>query len=272
MIVQTAAEGQPHFVIFQTDHAQMSGQIARAFGNDSFAALRPRDLMEFIITHHDEGWIEIDQQTRYNPQTRLPYHLTQTPTDQLLATGPKSPDFNEAHHPYCGLISSMHTWGLYHGRYGLSDKIYIDSIDPSLRPQVEAMLQNELDRQGRIKAELKQDSQVADWVADEMLFHNYKLLQFCDTLALYFQTIHAGAHAAAQFKHVPMSIGKDATVSIEPLGDNRYLLSPYPFAESVFEIHTTGRYVHPMDEQPENLAAYLKTLPVEIQRFTLMAG
>ena len=42
MIVQTAAPGRPHFIIRQTDHARMSGQLALAFGNARFAPLEPR--------------------------------------------------------------------------------------------------------------------------------------------------------------------------------------------------------------------------------------
>ena len=45
-----------------------------------------------------------------------------------------SPDFNERHHPYCGLLSSMHSWGLYNGRYGLSKLVLLDNIPPDDRP------------------------------------------------------------------------------------------------------------------------------------------
>ena len=43
MIVQTAPEGKAHFVVFQPDHARLSGQFAAAFGNSEFFALNHRD-------------------------------------------------------------------------------------------------------------------------------------------------------------------------------------------------------------------------------------
>ena len=92
--------------------------------------------MEYIVAHHDEGWLALDDQGLMDERTHLPYHLTQTPLPELIKTGAGSPDFNEAHHPYSGLISSMHTWGLYNGRYGLSDKLFIDSIAAQMRPEV----------------------------------------------------------------------------------------------------------------------------------------
>ena len=52
--------------------------------------------------------------------TGLPYNLVETPAEHITVTSRRSPEFNERHHAYCGLLSSMHSWGLYNGRYGLS--------------------------------------------------------------------------------------------------------------------------------------------------------
>jgi hypothetical protein len=46
--------------------------------------------------------------------------MARTPTPEVVKTNFGSPDFNEAHHPYCVLLSSMHSVGLYNGRYGFS--------------------------------------------------------------------------------------------------------------------------------------------------------
>src|SRR5262245_22458449 len=85
-----------------------------------------------------------------------------------------------------GLMSSMHSWGLYNGRYGLSSMVLIDKIPPHDRPLVQQMLDGEIDRQKRLKAELAQDPKTSAWIADRRLFQKYKKLQFFDTLALYF--------------------------------------------------------------------------------------
>jgi hypothetical protein len=244
MIVQNAPEGQPRFVILQTDHALASGQLARAFGNDEFTALHPQRWMEFVVSHHDEGWSRVDANAELDPNTRLPFHLTQTPTRLLLQTGKGAPDFNENHHPFCGLIASMHTYGLYHGRYGLSDMIFIDRVAPDLKPQVEAMLQNELDRQARLKTQLSDD-----WQSEAFVFHNYKLLQFFDTLALYVQTQHASQLKEAQFKNVPRRIGDDVTITAKPIGENTIALSPYPFNRDEVTINTRGRCLIPLSEE-----------------------
>ena len=52
------------------------------------------------------------------------------PAQYITVTSRLSPDFNQRQHPFCGLMSSMHTWGLYNGRYGLSSMVLIDKIPP----------------------------------------------------------------------------------------------------------------------------------------------
>ena len=71
MIVQTASEGAPHFVVRMADHTAVAGQLAAAFGNDRFDALEPRELMETVVTHHDAGWDELDALVLQIPHYRL---------------------------------------------------------------------------------------------------------------------------------------------------------------------------------------------------------
>lgn len=251
MIIQTASPGQPHFVITQIDHARVSGDLARAFGNADFAPLAPREAMEFVAAHHDEGWDVVDVKATRDPRTGLIHHLTQTPIPDLVLTGSRSPDFNEAHHPYSGLISSMHTYGLWNGRYGLSDKIFINVLPDELRPTVAAMLDGELTRQANLRDLLADDPSLAAWVTQEGTFHNYKLLQFFDTLALYFHMTHAAARGESRFVNVPRALGDDATLIVHPLGNGVYALDPWPFAGDDLVLSTRGRFMRPEPEDAD---------------------
>lgn len=265
MIVQTAPPGEAHFVIMQTDHTVTSGQLASAFGNAQFERSPLHDLLTYVAAHHDEGWRAVDAQQTLDDRTGLPYHLTQTPTAQLLATGSASPDFNEAFHPFCGILSSMHTYGLYHGRYGLSDKIYIDSIDGRLRPQAEAMLNHELERQKRLKADLSRTSETAEWAAENFLFYHYKLLQFFDTLSLYVQMTHFDAIAPTAFLHVPRTPTQDITLQARPVAPYTISLSPYPFEQDGLEVFTEGRYLLPFADPTADWRADYDAQPLTRQ-------
>jgi hypothetical protein len=270
MIVQSSSPGHPHFIIAQVDHARMSGEVAQAFGNAQFARPEPNALLTYIVAHHDEGWAEVDRAQICDPRTRLPYHLTQTPLTDLVTTGPRSPDFNEQHHAYCGLLSSMHTYGLYHGRYGLSDKIFIDNVPAEHQATVAQMLSGELERQARLKATLAADPASAAWVADPLLFTNYKLLQFFDTLALYFHMTHAAARAEAKFLHVPLSPSADTTLTIRPVNDDTYALTPWPFNIERLTVSVPGRYLAPLPDGADAQAA-LHAAPSASQTYTLVA-
>jgi hypothetical protein len=244
VIVQTAEPGNAHFVIRQSDHARSAGQLAAAFGNDHFAALHPQDLMEFVTRHHDEGWEEVDSAALQDPNTGLPYHLTETPTDALLATSSRSPDFNERHHPFCGLLSSMHTCGIYQGRFGIVARPS-PSYLPEKRRAVEELLLREQARQVRLKAVLTDQRETAYWVEDAFLFYNYKRLQFFDLLALYFHKHHAAARRRTEFQQVPVRAGEEVTITIEPVDETRYRLTPYPFEAPQLELSTRGWFVRP---------------------------
>ena len=276
MIVQSLANGQedgPRFVVKLAEHLELAGQFGENFGNSEFAAPEPRDEFLYVVRWHDKGWQDLDDNPPLDPKTGLPYNLVATPLPVILLTSARSPEHNEAHHPYCGLLDSMHIWGLYNGRYGLSDKVLIDLIPDEHRLAAETMLNTEYQRQQRLAAVLAGDAESAPWVEQERLFANYKLLQFFDTLALYFNCTHAGGRAPESFQNVPRDVGDDVEISLRPAGDDTYALSPYPFREDGLEVYFEGRYLtrFAADDAPD-MAQVMRETPVERQTMRLIAG
>ena len=269
MIVQTAREGEPHFVIAMHQHTAFAGSLASHYGNDDFVGLAPEEPMQFIVDHHDQGWAELDLEAPQSPETGLPYNLTATPLPEIISTSAGSPAFNEKHHPFSGIISSMHTYGLYTGRYGLSDKIFLDAIPADLRPDVDAMLANEESRQARLKTELSASD--PDHATDEYLFHAYKQLQFFDTFSLYLHLAHEGARGESEFLNVPRALGDDVTISVTEHDGAVYALDPYPFAVDGLDLATEGRYLAPQPDGTD-LGAVLTDTPVTEQRIRLVAA
>ncbi len=268
MIVQTPLDGR-HFVIAMHQHTAFAGSLAATFGNESFDAIWPADPMQFVVDHHDHGWAELDAEAPMDPNTGLPYNLTATPLNQIVATSAGSPEFNEKHHPFSGLISSMHTAGLYNGRYGMSDKIFLDQISSELRPEVDAMLEIEQERQDRLRSELEaEDPAIA---TDSCVLTAYKQLQFFDTFSLYLHMSPPGQRGAATFNNLPKSAGEDVSVTVTEHEGSIYALDPFPFAIDGLELHTEGRYLTP---QPmgTDLAELLAATDVSVQTVQLVAG
>lgn len=218
-------------VVLQKDHADLASQLARAFGNEQFAPLEPRAQMEFLALNHDRGWDDADAAMGRNPLTGLPFSLVNTPIDALLATGPRSIAYNAEQHPYCGLLAAMHVWGLFHGRYGLSDKIVVDRLSGEAKVKADAMLLGVKEQQQQLAAWCHDDPYFRRFVAPEKLMQNYKLLQFFDTLSLYFNERVGKDGDGTEFVHVPQDQTRDCTIDLIPLGRKTYRLSPYPFAQ-----------------------------------------
>jgi len=270
MIIQTAPTGEPRLAVMMHEHTALAGQFARAFGNERFTPVWPDDLMFYVVSNHDAGWAEFDRDPVIDNSTRLPYNLIDTPAEYITVTSKKSPEFNEKHHAYCGLISSMHSWGLYNGRYGLSNLVLIDKIPREDRPIADRMLAGEIDRQEKLKTELSKNTETAEWIEKQHLFQNYKLLQFFDTLALYFNRMHPSERREQVFANVPCDAKQDTSITIRPRGTQQYEVSPFPFAANFAEFAYAGRLIEPGHDR--KWPAVLKKTPTQWESFRLVAA
>jgi hypothetical protein len=278
-MVQNAPAGQPHFVSTMAEHNDLCGQFARAFGNDQFERLEPYEEVLYAVSHHDRGWDEFDAEPGFDANSGLPRGLGSTPAPVGIESNRKSADLNERKHAYCGLLSSMHGWGLFNARYGLSQFRVRPGGSTSVpipdahKDIGQAMLTGELLRQERLKAEIAKHPEWRAWLDDKHLFQNYKQLQFFDTLALYFNRVHEGARGEQVFTHVPRSAAADADIRIRPLGAAVYGLDPYPFGKTELEVSFRGRYLAPVENSAANtLGEVLAMLPQERQTVVLVPG
>jgi hypothetical protein len=279
MITQTAPEGEPHFVMTMAEHMEMCGQMARAFGNDRFERLNPFEQMLYVVENHDRGWDEYDANPGLD-EDRLPYIMSRTPTLANMKTNKDSPEYNEAHDPFCGLISSMHSWGLYHKRYGFSRFVVRARTTTSItvknvyQPAVDAMLENEIQRQNRLKKTLADNPLTSAWAAEKKILQSYKQLQFFDTLALYFNLYHAFERGDQEYVHVPMNEEADATLMLRKVNDNVYSLAPFPFAADRITLVCPGRYVKPFPTgfDESKVGAALRSTPTDKQTCELIAA
>jgi len=238
-IDNTLTDNNQRFVIKNIEHAALATKLAENFGNQDFEAPEPRAVLLDLITHHDHGWLEIDDAPPINEIDGLPFNLVHTPFEHILKTSKGSPDFNEKRSDFAGLLSSMHTCGLYNGRYGLSDAINLDWIPDAYSDDVEAMLAFEMERQERLKEKLK-NSELGD---DKVIFRAYKFLQFVDACALYFNMNPAGQRGKTKFLNVPVSLQEDCDIELIEGADGLYQFKPYPFKLERFSLDFEGRYL-----------------------------
>ena len=82
MLIRPVEDGA--LAIGQLSHAWISGQLARAWGNERFGAPEPRPGVALGAEQHDVGWALFDLEPRWNPDTGLPRSFLELTVDNHL--------------------------------------------------------------------------------------------------------------------------------------------------------------------------------------------
>jgi hypothetical protein len=258
--------------MLQTDHTDFAGQLARNFGNSTFKSLDP--MVIELVARHDEGWMEEDNRFLPDPDIGLPRHLGRGyKIAEIIETSRTSGNIHEAIHPFAGLISSMHSYGLYTGRYGIEDTpAIVDLLPDEDKRAVRDFLASELVRQERLRQELRSQPATMALADEDYIARIYKVLEFFDRFSLYVQCEHPSRHSEARFRLVPVdeNADNDVTITVTPLEERRYKLAPYPFSSDPFQPATHGRYMAPQEDRNGLAAAWDAASPAE-QRLTLVS-
>jgi hypothetical protein len=109
-------DGADVIAIGQSSHAWISGQLARAWGNDRFDAPRPREEVCLGAEQHDVGMAEWDLAPELNEQTGLPYSFTEMPLERHMELWSKAPRRVLSQSRYAALLVSLHGTTLYRRR------------------------------------------------------------------------------------------------------------------------------------------------------------
>jgi uncharacterized protein DUF3891 len=76
MILQ---DGDPIVAISQPSHSWLSGQLARAWGNQQFHRFEPFEPICLAAEQHDVGFLQWEREPVLDPETGLPYNFDSLP-------------------------------------------------------------------------------------------------------------------------------------------------------------------------------------------------
>ena len=211
-------------VVLQTDHAILSGDFARAWGNAAFETPRPHGTVTTAAMRHDDGWAIWE---RY--PSVLVINGTQKPRNFLDVQIRSHLAFYRAQiaavldeDAYAGMLISMHGCGIYNARYGTDPTLKLTFAEADQRAVDEFAAEQELLQTG-VRADLG--------LSDDEVWTNYKLLQIFDRLSLYFCMKDLEAGEAATITSVPVHYGgEDITMNIQADGPWRVRMDPFPFS------------------------------------------
>jgi Protein of unknown function (DUF3891) len=239
MILQE--QGDQLLVVRQTDHALLSGFLAREWGNDLFH--RPELFESFCLAvrEHDNGWGEWELAPKIDPKTRLPYSFMSIPTEEHLALYQRGIDRIVKVDRYAGLLVSMHCAGLYDRARatlpGFSAK-YVKSQESQM---VNEFLQQLKLQQLRLKTDLRMNPATKSLADEKPLEKSARLLETLDRLSLY---LCLNSLEDATIEGVPSnSEGGEVDWEVRRIGDDRVSVAPYPFRKDPLPISILARRV-----------------------------
>lgn len=99
--------------IAQPAHAWVSGQLARAWGNDAFGELEPWEEVCLGAEQHDVGMAHWEIEPTRNPATGLPHSFLEVPLHHHLDMWASAPAHLIPQSRYAALLVSMHGTALY---------------------------------------------------------------------------------------------------------------------------------------------------------------
>jgi hypothetical protein len=207
MIVRDAGENWQ--IVLQTDHADLSGQLADAWAEkgERFASV------EIAARRHDDGWAVWERMPGLDPGSDRPRNFLDVQVLAHLAFYRAAIAAVSDHDPYAGLLVSMHGAGIYRHRYGR---------DPGLRLTFAAEVEEQVDA-FVAEQEAAYPGRAAEvGVEEERRWTDYGLLQVFDRLSLYFCMRDVENGEAAELDGL----------RLQPLAPWRVRLEPYPFTES----------------------------------------
>jgi Protein of unknown function (DUF3891) len=220
-------------VIGQPAHAWVSGQLARAWGNERFSGFEPWEEVCLAAEQHDVGMATWDAAPALNPASGRPYSVGEIPMRAHVALWVETTAIVLPQSRYAALLVSLHGTGLYEE----SDHSELSADDAQA---IREYLEREHALQADLLRDLRADPHYAPHVAPEVVARNRRLVARWDGISL---AVCQGLDFVHVHEGVPSEDG-ETTITATPVdGDRReYVLDPWPFrAESVTLVYDGRR-------------------------------
>ncbi len=228
-------DGSGVLAIGQPSHAWISGQLARAWGNEPFGAVEPLEEVCLAAEQHDVGWDARDLEPLFDEGTGLPRSFMAMPIDIHLKLFTDGPRRMLSQSRYAALLVSMHGFRLYQRRD-------LNRASPSDAAAIRAFLREQRAFQEELLGRLRADQRTAPWTAERLVERNSLLIWTWDYLSL---ALCLG-WAPATAKGCPTAEGEqvDLELSAGPV-PGLLRLEPWPFSVGAVSVRCEGRRLEP---------------------------
>jgi hypothetical protein len=219
----------------------MCGQLAQAWGNERFGAVRPAEEVCLAAEQHEIGMVEWDRAPTLDPTTGLPTTVNRLDLSTHLPLRLQGPERLLDQSPYAALLASLHHTSFY-------------SMPPVLglarRPgrQIRGYLRQSASLQARLREELG--------VPAAEIERNWRLVRAWDGLShlLMFE------RAPQAIPNVPAAPEKMIDVHVSRR-DGTHSLDPWPFSAGRVSVGVEARLLEDRFSEPDRLLRALAEAP-----------
>jgi Protein of unknown function (DUF3891) len=237
-------DGDGVIAVGQPAHAWVSGQLARAWGNERFGAVEPREEVCLAAEQHDVGMAAWERRPTLNPRTGLPRSFMELELDEHLEIWWSAAPLVVPQSRYAALLVSLHGSSLYERRD-------LARLEPADVESVRAFLAGQRELQAHLLAGLREDPRTSAAAADAVVRRNRRLVWTWDSLSLGLLL----GWAPFELTAVPAA---DGEVEIEVRDGT---LDPWPFAAPRLTVRCEGRRLAGRFEDQDAMRRALSAAP-----------
>jgi len=229
MIVREMPNGQL-LCLNQTTHALMAEQFVRHWGNTDFARPTPYAEMMLAVSQHDNGWYDWELQPRLCANG---YPMDFLKDDEPLAKldlWRLSVSRVYAQHPYAAIPVGRHAAWLYQGALN-------EITDATVKAQTIAFIEEQETLTTHVRQLLAENQRFTEWLREDALNANTRLLQFGDFAVLQVAIPWANTRVMAK---CPLNHREQVDIQMQ-FDEKVITFDPWPFGVDGFDVTIHGR-------------------------------
>ena len=226
-------DGGAVVAISQPAHAWLAGQIARAWGNETFSVPSPRHEVCLGAELHDIGWLDWEAAPTLDPATGLPHEFRAVGAAVHTRLWTRGVTLAQAYGRYPALLVSLHANTIY------TSMVDVTALPPAEAGIIRAFLVEQRGFQDATREALASDRHLAEHATPEALERNRLLVGAADRMSL---AVCWGVGEDAQVPNAPTGTGGTCGLRLRARGGDRedLILDPWPFAAERVELACEG--------------------------------
>jgi hypothetical protein len=225
-------DGSGVVAIPQPSHAWISGQMARAWGNELFAAPIPYHEVCLAAGQHDIGWLDWEMRPALDAGTGLPQEFCKVPSKVHIALWREGVRRARIFGRYPALLVSLHADTIY-VQYFNFNEVSVETAEA-----VRAFLDEQHRFQARMAASLRADPELAKKASPETIEHNRLLIAALDRMSL---EICWGVKKEIKIPNVPTAEAGTTEIRMQPRDGEGLILDPWPFRTASVTVRAEGK-------------------------------